>query len=147
MNNKRGYTLVELVVIIAILAIIVIMTIPNTGYFKSMMESSELKEFKRDIMFARNKAIVESKIYILKLMNDDNGYIVKSSSKSGFEKIKYFENGIVLNKNNNCDDIHFNSNGTVSNAKTISLHDRKGKEYRLVITPIRGLVDIKESDK
>lgn len=146
MKNKRGYTLVELVVVIAILGIIITMTIPNTGYFQAIRESNELKEFKRDILFARNKAIVESRVYILKLMNDANGYIIKGGSNSDFMKIKYFENGIVLNKNNSSGDVHFNANGTIANAKTISLHNRNGQEYKLVITPVRGLVDIREAD-
>lgn len=147
MVKRKAYTLVEVIVVIAILGIILAITVPNSGYLKTVRENMELKEFKRDILFARNKAIMESKIYTLKLMNVENGYSIKSSSELDYSKIKYFENGIVLNKSNKVQNVFFNSNGTVACSGTISLHDRNGKEYKLTITPVRGLIDIKDADR
>lgn len=146
MKRWRGYTLIELIIIVAILSIILVMTIPNTGYFRCIRETNELKEFKRDILFARNKAIIDSKIYTLRFLNEDNGYIIESSHPSDFKKTKYFEHGIVLSGNNNIKKILFHANGTISNSGTISFKNRNGKEYELIITPIRGLVDIREAD-
>ena len=51
MKMKRGYTLIELIIVIVILTIIIIMTIPNTSYFNSLRERIELQEFKKDILF------------------------------------------------------------------------------------------------
>lgn len=148
MKKMKGYTLIELLTILAILGIVISMTMPNSDYFKTIRENNELKTFKRDVLFARNKAITESKIYKLRFLYEDNAYMIKAVDLGvgDFEKTEYFEHGIVLNKNNSIKEVLFNKNGTISNSGTIKFKRRDGKEYKLVITPVRGLVDIREVD-
>lgn len=147
MRNRTAYTLVEIIVVIAILGIIIAMTIPNTNYFKSIRESLEVKELRRDILFTRNKAIVDSKIYKIKFIEDDNSYKIStgSDSESITIKTKYFEHGIKLNTREGSKTFTFNTNGTTSESGTIYFLDRIGDEYKLSITPVSCKVNIEKS--
>lgn len=146
MKNRTAYTLVEIIVVIALLGIIIAITIPNTNYFKAIRESLEIKELKRDILFARNKAIIDSKIYKIKFIEDDNGYKISTGSDSKVItiKTKYFEHGIKLNTREGSKTFTFNPNGTTTDSGTIYFYDRIGAEYKLSITPVTCKVNIKK---
>lgn len=146
MKKRIGYTLVELVVVIALLAIIMLMTIPNTGLFKALSEDIELKEFKRDVHFARNKAIIDSRIYTIKFLYEENGYRIQTEATGPSIKIKHFKSGLKLTKERGIPDVKFNSNGTITNSGTIYFSDRNDKKYKMTIPPVRGLIDIKVID-
>lgn len=146
MKNRTAYTLVEIIVVIAILGIIIMMAIPNTNYFKAMRESLEIKELKRDILFTRNKAIIDSKIYRIIFIDQDNSYIIYTGSnpKLGTIKTKCFEHGTKLNTRTGSKTFTFNPNGTTADSGTIYFCDRIGAEYELSITPVSCKVNIKK---
>ena len=73
-NSEYGYTLVELLVVIALFAIVLSIGIPSTKIIFNTREKKELMEFKRDIIFARNSAVVENCNYILYVYVDRNRY-------------------------------------------------------------------------
>lgn len=146
MKSRDAYTLLEIIIVIALLGIIVAMTTPNTNYFKSIRESLEIKELRRDILFTRNKAIIDSKIYMIKFINDNNSYVIFTGSDSKPNKIKtkYFEHGTKLNTKEGSKTFTFNPNGTTTDSGTIYFHDRIGAEYELSITPVSCKVNIKK---
>lgn len=78
MGDRKAYTLIELILVLALLFIIVAMTIPNTNFYLSIAKNQELKELKKDLLFARNKAIIESQVYIVSFDSKDNRYIIKT---------------------------------------------------------------------
>ena len=55
-KSKKGFTLIELIVVIAIISIILGMAAPSSNVIRKSKEKSELKELKRDIEYARDNA-------------------------------------------------------------------------------------------
>ena len=62
MKNKLAFTLVELIIVIALIGILLLIALPNSEYFNKLKEMAEIKEFRRDVLLARNKAIMEGDI-------------------------------------------------------------------------------------
>ena len=96
MNKRSAYTLIELIVVIALLGIILVMTMPNSKLFNTLNQALELKEFKRDMLFARNKAIIDSRRYVISFIYEENGYIIEKDSQKLKVKTKYFTKEGVL---------------------------------------------------
>ncbi len=143
MEKRNAYTLIELIVTIAILAILVAMTVPNLGYFKSIREAQEIKELKRDILFARNKAILDCKDYGIEIRIDDNSYRIYSGLET--IKIKYFKYGTKLNNKGKLPKILFKTNGTTEVGGPIYFLNRIGEEYKLTITPVTCRISINKN--
>lgn len=146
MKRRRAYTLIELLVVISLLSIITAMTIPNTSLFKNLSQDMELKEFKRDVQFARNKAIIEAKPYMIKFLYEENGYRIQNDGFATSIKIKHFKSGIKLIKKSGLVNIVFMANGTITNSGTINFSDRNDKKYEMTIPPVRGLIVIRALD-
>lgn len=142
MKNKDAYTLIEIIVTLAILGILVLMTIPNLGYFKSIREAQEIKELKRDILFARNKAILDCKDHGLEIRTNDNSYRIYSGLDT--IKIKKFEHGTKLSNRGKLPKIVFKNNGTTEVSGTIYFLNRRGEEHELSITPVTCRITIKK---
>ncbi len=147
MNKRSAYTLIELIVVIALLGIILVMTMPNSKLFNTLNQALELKEFKRDMLFARNKAIIDSRRYVISFIYEENGYIIEKDSQKLKVKTKYFTKGLKLNKRNDLKSITFNANGTITNSGTIYFYDRNDQEYKMTIPPVRGLIEIEAIDQ
>lgn len=143
MKHRIAFTLIELVIVIAILGIILGMVMPNSEYFNTLREKAEIREFKRDILCARNKAILESTIYTVSFKPTNNGYIIRKVGERGSVKFKQFNSGIKLNNINNIEEIKFYSNGSVSKSGSIVFTVRNNDQYEITITPVRGLINIK----
>ena len=93
MNNKKGFTLVELLAVIAILAILVIIALPNViNMYTKAKKNTFLTEAQNVIRSASNKFIEESiqGKNIIKISSDDNELNLTN------KKIKYY---IELDKN------------------------------------------------
>lgn len=145
MKNKNAYTLIEIIVTLAILGIVLAMALPNIGYFKAIREAQEIKELKRDILFARNKAILDGKEYGIQIRKDDNSYIVHR----GLEiiKIKHFEHGTKISNRGGAPKILFKANGTTVVQGSIYFLNRLEEEYQLTISLIACKIDIKKTYK
>ena len=112
-NNKKGFTLVELVIVVAVMAILVAVAIPTIGSIKGSAEDSVAKSNAKTIesivkladanadgtgsvgMDVVAKAIYEAKLGITSTStakvyyyNPDNGtvYIAKDATKAGANK-------------------------------------------------------------
>ena len=144
MRDNRGFTLIELIMVISILSIVLLIPVFKGNIICDYKEKKELKEFKNDISYARNKAIIESIEYCVDMRPDDNSYII---FKHGFPKTvvkkKEFTNGIRIKYTNIVDDeIIFGHSGAPDKSGTISLINRKGELIRITVTPATGKVNI-----
>lgn len=142
MKNRAGFTLIEIVLVLVLIGILLSIVMPNIGYFKTLHEKLEMREFRRDILWARNKAIIESRDYIVHFYHGENYYRIRAGAVISVKK-KCFNSGIRLYKGNNLQKLTFKPDGTVSNAGSIRFFDRKDNEFHLSITPVRGLVNIR----
>ncbi len=143
-NSKYGYTLVELLVVIALFAVVLSIGLPSVKIIFNTREKKELMEFKRDIIFARNGAVVENCVYILSIDVGKNGYkIIKDDGTSliVIKSIK-FSKGVVIKGNNFNGSISFYANGTPNMGGTILLTNRKKQKIEITITPATGKVNL-----
>lgn len=147
-RTKYGYTLLELLVVVALIAIVLAVGIPSLQTIINTKEKKELMEFKRDIIFARNSAVVENKIFILELNNTNNSYRISKVDKTAkIVKDVKFSNGVKLNKNNFNSCVNFLPTGAPSDAGTISMTNRKKQKIEITITPATGKVNLYIKDK
>lgn len=143
-NSKYGYTLVELLVVIALFAIVLSIGIPSVKIIFNTREKKELMEFKRDIIFARNSAVVENCLHVLSIDVPQNSYkILKDDGKSliVIKSIK-FSNGIIIKGNNFNSSMSFYPTGTPNIGGTILLTNRKRQKIEITITPATGKVNL-----
>ena len=146
-KSKWGYTLIELIVVLALFAIILAIAVPSTKIIFNTREKNELKTFRRDILFARNSAVVENCFYMLALDEKNNGYsIVKESLIKGQQesvKVVRFQYGIKLNETQLKNTIIFKATGAPDQGTTINLSNRKKEKIEIAITPATGSVNLK----
>lgn len=151
MDTRKGFTLMELVLVLALFSILFSIAIPSFGFLKSYRVNQELKDFKRDIMYARNQAVVTGETHGLLIDYELNYYSILKNSIS--IKSHYFSNGIRLVKKASdmehtpIYNIFFYRTGTPSNAGTVYLRDEKGEYYRITVSPATGNVNFYKGEK
>lgn len=143
-NSKYGYTLVELLVVIALFAIVLSIGIPSMRIIFNTHEKKELMEFKRNIIFARNSAVVENCTYILYVDAIKNSYKITKDDGTTAIVIKNIKlsKGIVIKGNNFNGTIKFYQNGSPNNSGTILLTNSKKQKIEMTITPATGKVNL-----
>ncbi len=142
-SSKFGYTLLELIVVLALFAIVLSVAIPSVRIIFNTQEKKELMEFKRDIIFARNSAVVENGLYILNVSKKDNSYqIVKKDKRTVVIKEVKFSKGIRIVNNNFDSSISFLSTGAPNKGGTIKLSNKKNHNIELTILPATGKVNL-----
>lgn len=138
--KRVGYTLIEMLIVLALLGILLAMAFPSTNYFKSHRESLEIKELKRDILYTRNKAIIECKVYYISFDVKNNYYKIFSIDDS--VKTKYFEHGTRLSGEDGSSTFIFNTNGNTGVSGSVYFYDRAEVKHKLTITPVSCKVNI-----
>lgn len=144
LKDIKGFSLIELIIVISILSILLIIPMFKGNSILSYKERIELKEFKNDINYARNKAIIESKLYRVKINCEENSYtIYKSGSSVESVKKKELTEGIKINYTNiRNDEIEFSHSGAPLEAGTIFLENKQEQGIEITITPATGKVNI-----
>ena len=144
MKDNRGFTLIELIMIISILLTILLIPALKGNTILNYKERQELKELKNDINYARNKAIVESRKYIVDMRPYSNSYVIyKEEGSRKIVKRKELVNGIKIDKTNiKGNEIIFTYSGVPAIAGTIELENRKGEKIEITVTPATGKVNI-----
>lgn len=142
-SSKSGYTLLELVVVLALFAIVFSISIPSIKVIFINIEKRELMTFRRDIINARNSAIVENTYYTLNINVKNNSYqIIKHGSQNETIRNVKFENGIKILNNNFNSSLNFSPTGSPNKGGTIKLTNKKGEIIEITITPATGKVNI-----
>ncbi len=143
-NRKYGYTLVELIVTISLILIVLSIGMPSVKIIFNIREKKELMEFKRDIIFARNSAVVENCIYILYVDVNKNSYRIAKDNGINAKTIKKvsLSNGIKIKGNNFNGYTKFYPSGAPNNSGTILLTNRKKQNIEITITPATGKVNL-----
>jgi len=144
--DNKGFTFIEVIIVICIISTILTIVILNSTIVLGFKEKRELREFKKDIEYARNRAIVEAKLYTVNINISKNSYTIINYSNLGKNiiKEKKFTYGIKLIKTNIFqNEITFSYSGAPLIAGTIYLENRKGEKVEITITPVTGKVNIK----
>ncbi|WP_310443780.1 GspH/FimT family pseudopilin [Tissierella sp.] len=142
-QNKYGYTLLELILVLALFSIMLSLVMPSLSNIYNTKENKELMEFKRDIIFARNSAVVENCIYGVYIDLSNNSYkIVKEDKITTIIKDKQFTQGITIKSNNFKNSINFSATGTPNRSGTILVTNRKNQNIEITITPATGKVNL-----
>lgn len=151
MDRYKGYTLIELVVVLALFSILFSIAIPNLRALSNYEEMQELREFRRNILYARNQAIVTGEIHIMNFDYTRNFYNITVNSKP--IQSYYFKKGIKLSKYSSIktDDLGakefvFGRNGVPTVSGTVYLSLKNGEEFQITVTPATGKVSLKEID-
>lgn len=145
MKNNKGFTLLELMICILIICIILIIPILKVDILANQRETNELKEFIKDINYARNKTIVESTRHSILIRVDSNSYTIYKHVHPIKKAVKRreFNQGINLKSTNIKDkEVTFNLSGAPDNSGTIKLETRKGIAIEITITPATGKVNV-----
>lgn len=138
MDRLRAYTLIELVIVLALFGIFASISVPKLTMISRFKENQELKEFKRDVLFARNQAVVNRKTYFVHLDYIGNSYFLKDESTT--IKRVYFKEGTQLILNPSLSKISFARTGVPSIAGTINLKTSYNKKYYLKVRPVTGKI-------
>lgn len=145
-RRHKGYTMIEMVIVLALFSILLSIAAPKISMFNRIKEQQELREFKKDILYARNRAIVEGRKYTVYLNYDNNGYDIRyidSSNKLIITKEYTFQYGIRLKRNIRLLKIEFTSSGTASISDTLTITDSQNNKYELSIAVNTGKVTLK----
>jgi len=137
--DKRGFTLVELLVVLAIMAVIAVIAVPRLPIDRFYLDSVS-KDLVYDIRFVKNMDMAEpDKLYNIVLLSD--GYRIKySNPMPKYSKLVDLKNGYTISFNKS-QDVMFNANGTPKNAQTITiLHTSTGNKREITIVPNTGRI-------
>lgn len=135
---KKGYTLIEIILVLAILSIITSLSLPNLKIINKIRIRNDINEFRKDILYARNKAILESDYCNIYLNFDSNKYTIRNNESSPIIKSKEFNYGLKLEERSNLTKLQFNPNGTTGSSGTLYLRDGLGKIHKITIRPVGG---------
>lgn len=141
MKAKKGYTLIEIVVVIALLGIILSIALPNMNFYKKFMEKQEIAEFRKDLLYARSMAIIENTRYYVNFSKENNSYSINTGETSPTIKRKVFANGLKLN-NNEVGHFIFNPSGAAGNSNTIYIKSNRNQMYVISLSPATSRIEI-----
>lgn len=144
LKDNRGVTLIEILFVMCIISIILSMPTLNNKFILNFIEKKEIKELRDDICYARNRAIIESKLYSVSIIVNSNSYAIYNYDPyRKLIKIKKLNNNLTIKrttiKNN---EIVFGTLGVPIETGTIYLTNKKGQEIKITVTPVTAKVNI-----
>lgn len=146
--NKDGFTFIELVIVLAIMSIVLAIAIPKNTFPLSLKERKELRELKRDIVYARNMSITNAIPYSIDFFVTNNSYKINRHEQNDvLIKNKILESGLKLKEVNWGDSTQYNrlyfaANGTPRKAGTILLNNSKKQKIEITVEVATGKVNI-----
>lgn len=144
LRNNQGITLIELILVIALISIILTIAVPKSDFFLNYREKKELMNFKNNIVYARNNAILESTLYKVEIRPNNNYYIIEKFSDK-WERVKRedLESGLRFEADYlERIEVIFNPTGAPRQGASIFLVNRKEEKIKLTIAIATGKVTI-----
>lgn len=144
LRNQRGITLIELIIVIVIMSIILVISMPKSDILINYKEKKELMNFKNNLVFARNSAILETTMYRIDIYPNENYYIIyKFSDKLERVKREDLKSGLRFEKSPlKRIQVVFNPSGAPWQGKSIFLINSKNEKIKITIAPATGKVYI-----
>ncbi len=148
MDRYKGFTLIELVVVLALFSLLFSIAMPSFKVLYNYEQDQELKEFRKNILFARNQSIVKGEPHRVAFDYERNYYVIESNGKN--IQSHYFKNGVqLILKPFNLEDsgvieVEFGRNGVPNHSGTVFIRLDNKKIYGLSVTPATGKVNLKE---
>lgn len=136
MTSKKGYTLLELLVVIALFSLVLSIALPKGNLYAAYLEKTELKELKSDLLYSRNKAIVDNRVYIVYFSSKDCYQIKLNNQVIKRKELK------TLNVSG-LKEIRFTAAGVPTQAGSLNVSGKR-KNYKITISPITGGIRIHE---
>lgn len=144
MTVKRAYTLIEILIVLALISLIMAIAIPSFGIVNSIKENQEFNELKRDLLWAKNRAIVENCHYKISINIKENKYEITELITNKQIKSKCFDCGLkfIRTVDTTSDIIEFSPSGAPSRAGSFVIKNRKGQVYKWSVRPVTGKLSI-----
>lgn len=128
---KKGYTLIELIVVVALFSLLLSITLPSSSLIRSLNERHELRMIEKDIRQARTRAILENRTVEASFYVDGNMYIIQYSESEKI-KVQRLSSGLEIFYADSAA-FSFNGTGRVGNSNTVTLKRADGRTYHLAI--------------
>ncbi|NLL81613.1 MAG: prepilin-type N-terminal cleavage/methylation domain-containing protein [Tissierellia bacterium] len=141
MNSMKGYTLIELMLVFALILVFLSIAIPQVEFWGRFNEQQQIRQLKRDILYAKTQAIVKGNIHEVSYDIINNNYIIKENVN--VLKRVNLENGLKFVYTSSDTVISFSRTGAPLKSGTIILENKNKKKYTITITPVVGKVNIK----
>ena len=137
---KKGFTLIELVMVISVILIIISFSSFTFANSKTYRAKEEIRKIKKDIEFTRNLAMSNREDAHFLINNDF--YEIKCKDIYEKRKIRYIK---FLNNKSNISDISFTRNGSTKfDGSGTLVFEINNKNYYITIEPITGRVNLKD---
>lgn len=144
MTAKKGYTLIEILIVVALFSIILSIAVPKMGFYRILLEKQEISELKKDLLYARNMAIVDNKSYTVYFKQEDNSYYIKAKNSDSIVKNKTLSSGLKFDNKDLVGSFIFNPTGAAGNSDTLIIKTSTNKKYEIKLSPVTSRIEIKE---
>jgi prepilin-type N-terminal cleavage/methylation domain-containing protein len=95
MRGRKGFTLVELLVLIGIIGLLAAVSMPSViGYVRSNRLATTTERMASDLQMIRSMSIANGRIY--RVTATANGYVVTDPVSGDVVRDRGFENGVTL---------------------------------------------------
>lgn len=145
-QSKKGFTLIELIIVISIISIVSCYTLVKISFFNSKIDSIDVDKCNNAIMMFINNA----KLYCREKETSGTIYFYPGKDKADFnvqcrnvEHLTLPSKFYIYDVNSAYSKINIDSKGFVSDACTISFRDRSDKLHEISIFVGTGFVQIK----
>lgn len=128
---KKGFTLIELIVVMALFSLLLSITLPNTSIIRNLNERHELRMIEKDLRQARTRAILENRTVEVSFYVDGNMYIIQYNESDKI-KVQRLSSGLRIFYADSAA-YRFNGTGRVGNSNTVTLKRSDGRTYHLAV--------------
>lgn len=152
MIRKKGYTLIEVIVVLSIITILSTAIIGGTKYFKNKSESLKFQniayEVKSLLSFAKSYCRKNNVVGNIVISNDRKSIFFEvSDSRYKLNRIIQLESGIEIGSNFKLGRTKVNDEGFIKEAGTITLSDNNSKFIKITISVGNDIIRRDEDDE
>ena len=140
--SRKGYTLIELIVVLALFSLLLSMTLPNSAFIRNLNERQELRMLEKDLRQARSSAIIENRTVMVSFYRETNEYIIRYSEREVIKR-HFLKSGLRI-VDRGSDAYYFNGTGRVGNANTVRIRKSDGRLYEIAIAPVTTEITLRE---